>query len=684
MTNQELAALVAKAQAGNKRALNDLITNCYQDLFFYAMKAVQDRDLAADITQDSCIDIISKISELREPGAFQSWARRIVHTRCTRYFRQTHEVTVDEDENGETIFDRLPDESDGVLPEQVQEDKEFRQTMQQMLDALPPEQRTSLLLYYYEKLSVSQIADIQGVSDGTVKSRLNYGRKAVKAKVVEYEKKTGVRLHSIAPLPLLLYFLLAKEKEQVLSKCAPVSGGVLSAAGTVAGTGTAVGAGIGVKIAASIAALALVVGVTVGGIAVAQNSKRAEPEPTRTTMDASVLRHLPEIWYGTEYSDGGAEDVMLLQDDGTVLIKGTSYQITSVERLNGTVELQHPHGTQLWEQGAPGYRLFISSQSASVQLDLLTVPGYHDPVVAFFYQQYQIGEEVKLAVSHTFSITPPESQPDLPLELLADLVGTWEYLPIDNYVCDESFVLNKDGTVLYRGQTYVPENIRIDEATESSNECIVYELSSTSEEGYTWLGIDFVTLPDGTHAAEMSGMIPGQGSTELNHFYRPEEFSGYQKVLLTSENWQDYVTLGYSWPNWVDEETGKFHAGVEISLHLKEGVAPISYFCGDIHYTGSRQKYLAKPGGVLDLAGTDTQLITEELGTLAVFDAKQQLRLWCANPESPENVAHRHEHSIAYAQMAVGSPEEGVTVLLPVFQQLWAENVVGCVYIPIN
>lgn len=688
MTNQELAALVARAQAGSKQALNDLIECCYQDLFFYAFKTVQNEDLAADITQDGCLDIIAKISELREPAAFHAWARRIIHTRCTRYFRQTREVTVDEDENGETIFDRLPDESEGVLPEQVQEDKEFRQTMQQMLDSLPAEQRTALLLYYYEKLSVSQIADIQGVSDGTVKSRLNYGRKAVKAKVEEYEKKTGVRLHSLAPLPLLLYFLLAREKELVLSKCAPILGGILGAVtttGTAAATaGAAAGMGIGVKIIAGIAAIAAAVGITVGGIAIAQNSDAHEPEATRITADASVLQSLPEVWYGNEYASGNEGDIMLLQDDGTVSVKGITYRITSVEVLNGAVELQHPKSTQLWEQEGPGYRLFISSAGAKAQLDLLTVPTCYTPVIAFFYERYQIGDEIRFAISDSFSSTPSAHEDLRPLELLADLAGTWEYLPIDNLTFDDSFVLNEDGTVIYQGLTYIPENIRIDEATEFSGECIVCELSCTSDGGYPWLWIDFLTLSDGTHAAEVSGLIPGQGSIELNHFYRPEEFSGYQKILLTEENWQDYVTLGYSWPSWVDEETGKFHGGVEISPCLKDGAAPISYFCGNIHYTGSAQEMLILPDAPTEETGDKTQIAAGELGTMAVFGAKYELRLWCDNDECTENTAHKHTVAESNSQMAVGSPKDGIVVLVPEFETLWAENVVGVIYLPIN
>jgi DNA-directed RNA polymerase specialized sigma24 family protein len=97
----------------------------------------------------------------------------------------------------------LPDENPASLPEQVVEDKEFQKAMQDLLDSLPAEQRSAMMLYYYEKLSVKQIADVFETSEGTIKSRLNYGRKALKNKLEDYEKKTGNRLY-VSSLPLLL------------------------------------------------------------------------------------------------------------------------------------------------------------------------------------------------------------------------------------------------------------------------------------------------------------------------------------------------------------------------------------------------------------------------------------------------------------------------------------------------
>ena len=198
MNKEALTPLVIKAQAKDADALNELMSACYETLYYYAYNEVKDYDLAGDITQESCLEIMNTLENLRKPESFLSWAGRIVTHKCSRYYRQAKkEVYLEENEDGETILDRLPDDSRGSLPEQVQEDKEFKRIMWDMLDSLPPEQRQALLLYYMEEFSVGQIAEMQDVPTGTVKSRLNYGRKAVVSKVDAYEKKEWHK----APLP---------------------------------------------------------------------------------------------------------------------------------------------------------------------------------------------------------------------------------------------------------------------------------------------------------------------------------------------------------------------------------------------------------------------------------------------------------------------------------------------------
>ena len=262
---QKLTELVIKAQAGDQNALNDLIGACYEDLYFFAYQTVKDPDTASDIIQDSCISIITNLSKLQSPEAFSVWVRNITYNHCAMHFRKTKEVQPLETEDGESILDSLPDESDGSLPEQVVEDKEFQKTMQDMLDSLPGEQRSAMMLYYYEKLSVKQIAEVFETSEGTIKSRLNYGRKAMKGKVEEYEKKNGVRLHS-SLLPLLLLWLFQNKKKSMPKAAVPILAGVSTAAAASAGVAATISGGLVIKIVAGVVAAVVAVSAVVGGV----------------------------------------------------------------------------------------------------------------------------------------------------------------------------------------------------------------------------------------------------------------------------------------------------------------------------------------------------------------------------------------------------------------------------------
>lgn len=199
--------LVVRAQAGDSEAMDALFAEYYNNVYYFALKTVKDPEVACDVTQETFVEIIQTIGDLKEPAAFVTWMKQITYHQCTRYFRKKKDVLLeeDEDEEGNSLFDTLADE--GAIPQEILEKEEFRQTILGMIDQLSEEQRSAVLLYYFDEMSVSQIAEIQGVSEGTVKSRLNYARKAIKKSVEGYEEKTGIKLHSVAILPLLmLYF----------------------------------------------------------------------------------------------------------------------------------------------------------------------------------------------------------------------------------------------------------------------------------------------------------------------------------------------------------------------------------------------------------------------------------------------------------------------------------------------
>ena len=69
------------------------------------------------------------------------------------------------------------------IPEAVLVDREKQRLLAEILDNLSTEQKLSVQYFYYEEMSVNEIAELMGCSTGTVKSRLNYARKSIKSSV---------------------------------------------------------------------------------------------------------------------------------------------------------------------------------------------------------------------------------------------------------------------------------------------------------------------------------------------------------------------------------------------------------------------------------------------------------------------------------------------------------------------
>lgn len=298
MKKDKLTSLVLSAQRGDQNALSELFNTFYNDVYYFALKILKDEELACDITQETFIEIINTIGSLKEPAAFVTWMKQITYHQCTRHFKKKKDVLVEEDEDGHSVFDALAEERAEFIPDEALDQEDFRKTVLGIIDTLSEEQRAAIMLYYYDELTTKSIAGILGISEGTVKSRLIYARKAIKRSVEDYEKKNGVRLHSVAVFPLMAW-LLAGAKETLSAAALPsVVGGINSAtssaivlgSASTATAASAAAAGTGfwatvtsipviAKILTGVAVLAAVVGVVEGTI----SNFRPKDTPTDPT-----------------------------------------------------------------------------------------------------------------------------------------------------------------------------------------------------------------------------------------------------------------------------------------------------------------------------------------------------------------------------------------------------------------
>ena len=187
---EKLISMVRGLQNGEPDAATELFEIFQKDIYYFILKTVDnDHHLAEDLTQDTFIKILEKIGELKEPAAFVTWSKEIAYHKCTDYFKKRKEILLDENEDGFSEMDRVTGDEETFDPELIQDNKELKQALLAMINDLPAEQRSALLLRYFNEIPVKEIAQIQGVTEGTVKSRLNYGRKALKLARENYEKK---------------------------------------------------------------------------------------------------------------------------------------------------------------------------------------------------------------------------------------------------------------------------------------------------------------------------------------------------------------------------------------------------------------------------------------------------------------------------------------------------------------
>jgi RNA polymerase sigma factor (sigma-70 family) len=297
---RQMLALAAK---GNQYAIEDLYRLTYNSVYKTAKVLIQDEDTVLDIVQDSYVKAFQSLDQLDSPENFRAWIKRIASNKAKDYLKKKKPILFSEmaNEDGDEI-DFLDERLDHY-PELVLDRKETTRLMKQILDTLSEDQRLVIGMFYYEQMSVKEIAESLGCSENTVKSRLNYGRKKVEVQVKEMEKR-GTKLYSLAPLPFLLS-LFAMEASAAEIPSAAVLEGITAkcAAGSAASAGTA-SAGVraaahaGAKSATGAGAKALTTKIIAGVLAVSvagggtmlalSSNDREEAEPTQQIVSTEI------------------------------------------------------------------------------------------------------------------------------------------------------------------------------------------------------------------------------------------------------------------------------------------------------------------------------------------------------------------------------------------------------------
>jgi RNA polymerase sigma-70 factor (ECF subfamily) len=172
-TDEQLMQQYAK---GNARAFDQLYARHRGPLFRYFNRQVNDAATANDLYQGAWEKIIRARQKYRPSAPFKVWLYTIAHNHLVDHYRRMQPV---DSAQTDTLVDHRPGPVQGVI------DIEKNEQLQPGINALPEEQKHTLLLKLETGLRMEEIARVTGVSRETVKSRLRYAVYKLKRSLVE-------------------------------------------------------------------------------------------------------------------------------------------------------------------------------------------------------------------------------------------------------------------------------------------------------------------------------------------------------------------------------------------------------------------------------------------------------------------------------------------------------------------
>ena len=191
-------ALIERCLLGDQQAWEQIVRHYWRRVFNVAYKFVGRHDEAEDLTQDVFLKVFKSLGTFDRRANFQTWLVSVSRNLCIDHYRSVRKErqTIDRDVPAED----LAPVSASVSPLAALENRDLAALLRQALGLLPQSLRMAVLLRDIQELSYLEIAERLRLPEGTVKSRINRGRKELARQILRLrEEADGRRAHARRP-----------------------------------------------------------------------------------------------------------------------------------------------------------------------------------------------------------------------------------------------------------------------------------------------------------------------------------------------------------------------------------------------------------------------------------------------------------------------------------------------------
>ena len=295
---KKIKELVSSAKSGNKKSFDKLYELTHNDVWYNCLSLLKDEENAKDIMQETYITAFLKLDTLKDEEKFCGWVTTIAVNLCKKKLKGKVEYQIDDEV---LITEAETDEL--MLPEEYITKTEKRKVLLQIMeDTLSFNQYQTVLMFYFDEMSISEIAQGFEISEGTVKSRLNSSRAKMKTAIEDYEKKSGDKLHGVVVVPFFTTIFKEEAKSlavpnitiklpngQTLATSATkgfATGAKSTVSSIVKATATAT---VKTKVIAVVCGATILAGTSAVGISILAGCN-AEKEPTEPSVISSTVQ----------------------------------------------------------------------------------------------------------------------------------------------------------------------------------------------------------------------------------------------------------------------------------------------------------------------------------------------------------------------------------------------------------
>lgn len=175
--------IIIEAQKGSTVAFDELVRRYRQRVYAVAYQMTKDPEDADDLAQEAFIRAYEAIGRFQVGMKFYTWIYRIVVNLGINMYKKKSRSSNLSPEQESQIPARVKSN-----PAVVIENQELGETIREALQKLPPHQKSVFALRVFQDLSYKEIAETLEISIGTVMSRLNRAREALKNELQDYVK----------------------------------------------------------------------------------------------------------------------------------------------------------------------------------------------------------------------------------------------------------------------------------------------------------------------------------------------------------------------------------------------------------------------------------------------------------------------------------------------------------------